>query len=61
MTSSVHARAPPRLAALIHDIAGFPYRHISATVGSIATKFGTLTQFAPLDHSVSKIGPMCIF
>jgi len=31
-------------------------RHISATVGPIATKFGTLTQFDPLDHSVSKIG-----
>jgi len=33
------------------------YRHISATVGPIATKFGTLTQFDALDHSVSKIGP----
>ena len=31
-------------------------RHISAMVGPIATKFGMLTQFDPLDHSVSKIG-----
>jgi len=30
--------------------------HMSATVGSIVTKFGTLTQFDPFDHSVSKIG-----
>jgi len=33
------------------------YRHISATVGAIASKFGTLTQFDAVDHSVSKIGP----
>jgi len=35
------------------------YRHISssATVGAIASKFGTLTEFDPLGHSVSKIGP----
>jgi len=33
------------------------YRHISATVGPIATKFGRLTQFDPLDYSVWKIGP----
>jgi len=32
-------------------------RHISATVGPIATKFGMMTQFDPLDHSVWKIGP----
>jgi len=32
-------------------------RHISATVRAIASKFGTLTQFDPPDHSVSKIGP----
>jgi len=38
------------------------YRHISATVGPIATKFGTLTQFDPLDHSLSKVGPSsCTF
>jgi len=38
------------------------YRHISALVGPIATKFGTLTQFDPLDHSVLKIGPSsCTF
>jgi len=35
-------------------------RHISATVGPIATKFGRLTQFDPLDHSVSKIGPYAV-
>ena len=29
----------------------------TAMVGPIATKFGTLMQFDPLDHSVSKIGP----
>ena len=28
-------------------------RHISATVGPVATKFGTLTQFDPLDDSDS--------
>jgi len=28
-------------------------RHISATVGPIATKFGTLVQFDPRDHSQS--------
>jgi len=33
------------------------YRHISAMVAPIATKFGKLMQFDPLDHSVSKIGP----
>jgi len=33
------------------------YGHISAMVEPIATKFGTLTQFDPLDRSVSKIGP----
>jgi len=33
------------------------YRHISATVGAIASKFGKLTQFDPLGHSVSKVGP----
>jgi len=33
------------------------YRHISATVEAIASKYGTLTQFDPLDHYVSKIGP----
>jgi len=27
-------------------------RHISATIEPIATKFGTLMQFDPLDHSV---------
>jgi len=32
-------------------------RHISAAVGAIASKFGMLTQFDPLNHSVSKIGP----
>jgi len=32
-------------------------RHISVTVGPIVTKFYTLTQFDPLDHSVWKIGP----
>ena len=32
-------------------------RHTSATIESIATKFDTLTQFDPLDHSISKIGP----
>jgi len=32
-------------------------RHISAMVGPIVTKFGTLTQFDSLDHSVLKIGP----
>jgi len=32
-------------------------RHILATIEPTATKFGTLTQFDPLDHSVSKIGP----
>ena len=38
------------------------YRHISAMVGPTATKFGTLTQFDPLDHSVLKIGPnSCTF
>jgi len=31
---------------------------MSAMVGAIASKFGTLTQFDPLDHSVSKIGPV---
>ena len=36
------------------------YRHISATVGPIATKFGTLTQFDPLNYSVSKIGPQLV-
>ena len=31
-------------------------------VGPIATKFGTLTQFDRLDHSISKIGPTsCTF
>jgi len=36
--------------------------HISARVGPIATKFVTLTQFDPLDHSVWKIGPSsCTF
>jgi len=35
---------------------------LAAMVGPIATKFGTLTQFDPLDHSVSKIGPSsCTF
>jgi len=29
------------------------YRHISATVGLIATKFGTLTQFDPLAKVVA--------
>jgi len=33
------------------------YRLISVTVGAIASKFGTMTQFDPVDHSVSKIGP----
>ena len=33
------------------------YRHMRATVGPFATKFGTLTQFDPFNHSVSKIGP----
>jgi len=33
------------------------YRHISAPVGVIASKFGMLMQFDPPDHSVSKIGP----
>jgi len=33
------------------------YRHISATVGDIASKYGTLTQFDPLDHYDLKIGP----
>jgi len=34
------------------------YRHISA----IGTQFGTLMQFDPLDHSISKIGPSsCTF
>jgi len=34
----------------------------TAMVGPIATKFGTLMQFDPLDHSVSKIGPSsCTF
>jgi len=38
------------------------YRHISVMVGPIATKFGTLTQFDPLDHSFLKIGPSsCTF
>jgi len=38
------------------------YRHTSAMVGAIASKFGTLTQFDPLDHSVSKNGTSsCIF
>jgi len=32
------------------------YRHISAIVGAITLKFGTLMQFDPLDRSVSKIG-----
>jgi len=32
-------------------------RHISTTVGPIVTKFGTLMQFDPLEHYVSKIGP----
>jgi len=37
-------------------------RHISATVRPIATKFGMLTPFEPLDHSVWKIGPSsCTF
>jgi len=30
-------------------------RHISTTVGPIDTKFGTVAQFEPRDHSVSKI------
>jgi len=30
--------------------------HMSAMVVPIATKFGALTQYAPFDHSVSKIG-----
>jgi len=35
---------------------------MSAMVGPIAKKFGTLTQFNPLHHSVSKIGPSsCTF
>jgi len=33
------------------------YCHISATVGAIASKFGTLTQFDPPDYSILKIGP----
>jgi len=33
------------------------YRHISVTLVPIATKFGTLMQFDPPDHSVSKIRP----
>jgi len=33
------------------------YHHISAMLGPIAMTFGTLTQFDPPDHSVSKIGP----
>jgi len=33
------------------------YCHILAMVGAIASKFGTLTQFDPVDHSISKIGP----
>jgi len=38
------------------------YRYISAMVGPNATKFGTVTQFYPLDRSVSKIGPSsCTF
>jgi len=46
----------------IHDSGGCQLeksknRHISATVGPIATKFGTLTQFDHLDHSVSKTWP----
>jgi len=32
------------------------YRQISAMVGPIAMKFGTMAQFDPRDHSVSKIG-----
>jgi len=32
------------------------YHHISAMVEPIATKFGTLMQFDPLDHFVSKTG-----
>jgi len=37
-------------------------RHISATVGPIATKFVTLAQFDPLGHSLSKTGPSsCTF
>ena len=32
-------------------------RHSSAMVGPIATKFGMLTQFDPVDNAVSKIGP----
>ena len=32
------------------------YHYISMMVARIATKFGTLTQFDPLDHSVLKIG-----
>jgi len=33
-------------------------RHISATVGPIATKFGTLMQFDPLGHSFEKSAPV---
>jgi len=30
---------------------------MSAMVGPVGMKFGMLTQFDPVDHSVSKIGP----
>jgi len=45
----------------IHDNGGHHLdksknRHISATVGPITMKCGTLMQFDPLDHSVSNIG-----
>jgi len=45
-----------------HHLEKSKYRYISAMVGPFATKFGTLMQFDPLDHSFCKNGPSsCTF